>query len=42
MMLEVLKGQTNAEDKMWDYLMLSNDGYNNFQKIETEYSTLCN
>lgn len=40
MMLEVLKGQTNAEDKMWDYLMLNNDGYNNFQKIETDFNSL--
>jgi len=40
MMLEVLKGQTNTEDKMWDYLMLSNDSLNNFQKIEIDFNSL--
>lgn len=41
MMLEVLKGAKNAEDKMWDYLMLGNDGYSNFQNIENNYKTFC-
>lgn len=41
MMIEVLKGQKNSEDKMWDYLMLSNDSLSNFQKIENEYKTFC-
>ena len=40
MMLEVLKGQKNAEDKMWDYLMLNNDGLSNFQKIENDFKCL--
>lgn len=40
MMLEVLKGEQNAEDKMWDYLMLSNDGYNDYRNIEVNYATL--
>lgn len=42
MMLEVLKSEKNAEDKMWDYLMLSNDGYSNFQEIEMNYNLLLN
>lgn len=40
MMLELLKSEKKSEDKMWDYLMLNNDGYNNFQKIETDFNSL--
>ena len=41
MMLEVLKTQKNAEDRMWDYLMLNNDGLSNFKNIESGYKTFC-
>lgn len=40
MVLEILKSEKNAEDKMWDYLMLSNDGLSNFQKIENDFKSL--
>lgn len=39
LMLEILKSEKDAEDKMWDYLMLSSDGYNNFEKNEVNYKT---
>jgi transposase-like protein len=39
-MLEVLKGKKNSEDLMWDYLMKSNEGYNNFQSIADKYRDL--
>lgn len=42
MMIEVLKGEKNAEDKMWDYLMKSTDANNEFRNIEICYATLLN
>lgn len=39
-MLEILKGEKNAEDKMWDYLMKSTDANNEFQNIECKYRKL--
>ena len=42
MMLEVLKGQSNKEDKMWDYLMKSTDATNEFKNIDNNYHNLIN
>lgn len=41
MMLEILKKDDTAEDRMWNYLMLTSKGYKNFKDIETNHVLLC-
>lgn len=40
MMLEVLKTQKNAEDKMWDYMLKTSEANNEFMNIGNNYKNL--
>jgi len=40
MMLEILRGEENVEDKMWDYMLKTSDAISDFKNIENNYATL--
>lgn len=40
LMLEILKSEKNAEDKMWDYILKTSEANNGFRNIEINYGAL--